>query len=375
MRVDDFDFDLPSALIAQAPAAPREAARLLHVAEALDARSVGDLPDFFAAGDALVVNDTKVLPCRLTGFRERAGARAKIEVTLHKPCGADRWRAFARPAKKLKLGETIQFAPEVEAAFGALFEAPFEAKVAEKFDGGEIELVFNVSGPALLVALEKHGIMPLPPYIKRAAAGRDTDRADYQTLFAARPGAVAAPTAGLHFTAALLAALEAKGVKVVRLTLHVGAGTFLPVTSDDTVDHVMHAEWADLSAEAAATLNEVRQAGGRITAVGSTALRTLESAANADGVLQAFTGETDLFITPGYRFLAVDRMLTNFHLPRSTLFMLVSAFAGLDRMRAAYAHAIAAKYRFFSYGDACLLEPDPATWTNARHDETTRHHR
>ena len=352
MRVDLFDFELPADLIAQAPRQPREAARLLHVSETLADRVVGDLPAFFSPGDVLVVNDTKVLPCRLSGVRVRGDAEAKIEVTLHKPAGNDSWLAFARPAKKLNAGEVIRFAEN------------FTATVERKLDAGEVELRFNVAGPDLIGALERHGIMPLPPYIKRTAAGNAADRDDYQTLFAARPGAVAAPTAGLHFTPLLIAAIEAKGAHVVRLTLHVGAGTFLPVKSIDTADHVMHAEWAELSAGAADTINAARRAGRRITAVGSTALRTLESAADDDGRVHAFAGETDLFITPGYQFRAIDRMLTNFHLPRSTLFMLVAAFAGLDRMQAAYAHAIAEGYRFFSYGDACLLEPKDVTWGN-----------
>ncbi|MEK9725545.1 MAG: S-adenosylmethionine:tRNA ribosyltransferase-isomerase, partial [Rhodospirillaceae bacterium] len=260
MRVDDFDFELPPERIAQAPAVPRDAARLLHVAETLADRTVRELPDLMAPGDALVVNDTKVLPCRLTGRR----GQAKIEVTLHKPLGPAVWLTFARPASKLKAEDVIDFAPG------------FTAVVIGKREAGEVELDFNVSGPDLMTALEAHGVMPLPPYIKRNAAGDDADRSTYQTLFAARPGAAAAPTAGLHFTDDLMATLAARGVTVVTLTLHVGAGTFLPVKVDDTAGHVMHAEWADLDAAAAETLNATRAAGGRITAVGSTALRTLE---------------------------------------------------------------------------------------------------
>ncbi len=349
MRVDQFDFDLAPQRIAQRPAEPRDAARLLHVGPSLADQTVRDLPSLLAPGDALVVNDTKVLPCRLTGKRRDA----KMEITLHKALGPAVWRAFARPARKLKAEDVIDFAPG------------FAATVLGKRDAGEVELDFNVSGADLMAALEAHGVMPLPPYIKRGAGGNDADRDDYQTLFAAEPGAAAAPTAGLHFTPALISGIEARGVQIVRLTLHVSAGTFLPVKVDDTDDHLMHAESATLSDAAAATLNATRAAGGRITAVGSTALRTLEAAAHEDGTLHAFSGETDLFITPGYRFKAVDRMMTNFHLPRSTLFMLVAAFSGLRRMQAAYAHAINAEYRFFSYGDACLLEPDRATWGNA----------
>ena len=348
MRVDLFDFELPAERIAQAPANPRDSARLLHVGEALADVGVRELPGLMAPGDVMVVNDTRVLPCRLTGKR----GQAKIEVTLHKEMGPDRWRAFARPAKKLKPGDTIAFADG------------FEAAVAAKLEAGEIELAFNVAGPALMPALDAHGVMPLPPYIKRGRDGDPADRADYQTLFAAEPGAAAAPTAGLHFTEELMAAIAARGVEVVTLPLHVGAGTFLPVKADDTTDHVMHAECATLTEAAAARINAARAQGGRVTAIGSTALRTLETAADADGVLHPYAGETDIFITPGYRFLAVDRMFTNFHLPRSTLFMLVAAFAGLERMQTAYAHAVANDYRFYSYGDACLLEPNRATWTN-----------
>ncbi|MDG2206150.1 MAG: tRNA preQ1(34) S-adenosylmethionine ribosyltransferase-isomerase QueA [Alphaproteobacteria bacterium] len=349
MRVDHFDFDLPPERIAQAPIEPRDAARLLHVGATMADLGVRDLPSLLQSGDALVVNDTKVLPCRLTGKRRDA----KVEITLHKPVDATTWLAFARPARKLKPEDVI------------IFANGFEARVSEKRDAGEVALTFNHTGPDLMNALEAHGYMPLPPYIKRDTGGLDADKSRYQTLFAATPGAAAAPTAGLHFTSGLMEALQARGVQVIRITLHVGAGTFLPVKVDDTDDHVMHAEWATLSADAAATLNAVRAGGGEITAVGSTALRTLESAARDDGTLRPFSGETDLFITPGYRFKVIDRIMTNFHLPKSTLFMLVSAFSGLARMQAAYGHAIEAEYRFFSYGDACLLEPDRTTWGNA----------
>jgi S-adenosylmethionine:tRNA ribosyltransferase-isomerase len=343
MKVDLFDFPLPTDLIAQRPAEPRDSARLLHVAAGgtLHDRIIRELPALLAPGDILVSNDTKVIPARLTGQR----GQAKIEVTLHKREGLARWRAFARPARRLKAGDTIVFA------------ADFSATVGAKGEAGEVTLDFSAPGGDLMAALAKHGVMPLPPYIKRGAGGDPQDRHDYQTVFAREPGAVAAPTAGLHFTPALLDALDARGVQRITLTLHVGAGTFLPVKVDDTQDHVMHSEWGSLPAATAETLNAGRARGGRIVAVGTTSLRLLESAAGDDRHLRAFEGDTALFITPGYRFKAVDRLLTNFHLPRSTLFMLVSAFSGLERMKAAYNHAVTAGYRFYSYGDACLLEP------------------
>ena len=348
MHVSHFDFDLPHERIAQAPIEPRDAARLLHVGTTIADLGVRDLPSLLQFGDALVVNDTKVLPCRLTGKRREA----KIDITLHKPFDGASWLAFARPARKLKTEDVIIFADG------------FEARVTEKRNAGEVALTFNHTGLDLMHALDAYGRMPLPPYIKRDTGGLDADKGHYQTLFAAKPGAVAAPTAGLHFTPDLMEAIKARGVQVICVTLHVGAGTFIPIKVNDTDDHVMHSERATLSADAAAALNAVRADGGKITAVGSTALRTLESAASEDGILKPFSGDTDLFITPGYRFKAIDRMMTNFHMPKSTLFMLVSAFSGLDRMKSAYDHAIAAKYRFFSYGDACLLEPNRTTWGN-----------
>jgi S-adenosylmethionine:tRNA ribosyltransferase-isomerase len=338
MRVDDFDFELPRALIADRPVVPRDAARLLEIGPGgLVDRAVRDLPDLLTPGDLLVFNDTRVIPARLAGRR----GQAAIELTLHKQDRADRWRAFARPAKRLKPGDRVTFA------------ADFSAEVAAKGEAGEVTLAFDRGGADLLAALQRHGAMPLPPYMGRAADARD--RADYQTLFAARDGAVAAPTAGLHFTPGLVNLLEARGIGRLTVTLHVGAGTFLPVKVADTRDHVMHAEWGELSAAAAARINAARAAGGRIVAVGTTSLRLLESAATEAGVIRPFAGETDIFITPGYRFRAADLLLTNFHLPRSTLFMLVAAFAGLGRMKSAYAHAIQSGYRFYSYGDACLL--------------------
>lgn len=347
MRVDLFDFDLPADRIALRPMEPREAARLLlvHPGAPPQDRLVGDLPDCLRPGDVLVVNDTRVIPARLAGRRRRGATSAKIEITLHKREGADLWRAFAKPAKKLAVGETLEIADD------------FEAVCVEHAGEGEIVLRFSCGGTALDHALERHGAMPLPPYIAGRRVSDAQDAMDYQTTFADRPGAVAAPTAGLHFTPQLLQRLEARGVGLCRLTLHVGAGTFLPVKAEDTDDHRMHAEWGRIDADAAERLNAVRAAGGRIVAAGTTSLRLLESAARPDGRLMPFEGDTSIFITPGYRFRAVDMLWTNFHLPRSTLFMLVSAFAGLDTMQAAYRHAIEAGYRFYSYGDACLLHP------------------
>jgi S-adenosylmethionine:tRNA ribosyltransferase-isomerase len=303
---------------------------------------VSDLPGLLEPGDLLVVNDTKVIPARLVGRR----GRARIEATLHKREAADRWRAFVRPAKRLKPGDRIEFAEG------------FAAEVLAKGEAGEVTLGFSVAGTGLMAALEKHGTMPLPPYIRRPAGPTEADRRDYQTMFARAEGAVAAPTAGLHFTPRLLAALERRGVGLRQVTLHVGAGTFLPVKTETVEAHRMHAEHGEIGAETAAAVNAARAAGRRIVAVGTTSLRLLETAAAEDGTLRPFAGETALFITPGYRFKTVDRLLTNFHLPRSTLFMLVAAFGGLARMKRAYAHAIAAGYRFYSYGDACLIEPE-----------------
>ena len=341
MRVDDFDFELPRELIADHPLEPREAARLLCVGATIADKHIGDLPDLLRAGDLMVFNDTRVIPARLTGTR----GEARVEVTLHRETGAGEWLVFAKGAKRLKPGNTIRFAED------------FSAEVIEKRVEGDVRLKFNAQGAELLAQLDRHGIMPLPPYIRRPQEGEAQDKHDYQTIFAARDGAVAAPTAGLHFTEDLLKRLDARGVGRVTVTLHVGAGTFLPVKVDDTQDHKMHSEWGEVDTATAARINETRARGGRIVAVGSTSLRILETAADPSGEVRPFSGETDIFITPGYRFRAIDLMFTNFHLPRSTLFMLVSAFSGLDRMRAAYEHAKAERYRFFSYGDACLLEP------------------
>jgi S-adenosylmethionine:tRNA ribosyltransferase-isomerase len=340
MRVDAFDFALPRKLIADRPAEPRDAARLLVVGDGFADRQVRDLPGLLRRGDVLVVNDTRVIPARLTG---RRGAAA-IEVTLHRDLGGGRWRALAKGARKLNRGDRIDFAADLA--------AEVEAK-----EEGDVVLAFALEGAAFRAALERNGRMPLPPYIRRGVDGDPRDRADYQTIFARRDGAIAAPTAGLHFTKPLLSALDAAGIERVELTLHVGAGTFLPVRAADTDDHAMHGEWGMLDAGAAKRINDARDNGGRIVACGTTSVRLLESAADERGRIHPFVGETKLFITPPYRFRAVDLMLTNFHLPRSTLFMLVAAFAGLECMKAAYAHAIARNYRFFSYGDATLLHP------------------
>jgi|SRR5947209_5581721 len=356
MRTDLFDFELPAERIALRPSVPRDAARLLVVrpgaVPAFDDKSVRDLPDLLRAGDAVVVNDSKVIPARLSGRRiGRGETEPAIEATLHQRLDGSRWRAFAKPGKRLAVGDVIRFGTEGRVCLlGQL-----DATVEEKSSGGEVTLAFAFHGAVLDQALAESGSMPLPPYIAARRATDERDRDDYQTMFALEEGAVAAPTAGLHFTPELVAALQARGIALHRVTLNVGAGTFLPVKAADTADHRMHGERGSVSAATAAALNDARRAGGRVVAVGSTCLRLLESAAAEDGSIGAFEGETAMFITPGYRFRAVDVMLTNFHLPRSTLFMLVSAFCGLETMQAAYAHAIAAGYRFYSYGDACLL--------------------
>lgn len=353
MRVDLFDFDLPDSSIALRPAEPRDAGRMLIVrpGEAPADRFVRDLPGALRPGDALVFNDTRVIPARLNGVRTRPGAPGqRTEVLLHLREAPDRWRAFARPAKRLSPGDALRF-------------GDLSAKVVEKAEAGEVVLAFDRAGPDLDAAIAAEGALPLPPYIagKRATDARDIT--DYQTVYARNPGAVAAPTAGLHFSEALLADLDAAGLRRRHVTLHVGAGTFLPVKAEDTDGHRMHAEVGVLDPATAEALNATRAAGGRIVAVGTTALRLLESAVLPDGTLAPFSGPTDIFITPGYRFRAIDALVTNFHLPRSTLFMLVSAFSGLKTMRAAYAHAIRAGYRFYSYGDASLLFPGPGADT------------
>lgn len=345
MKLSDFDFDLPRELIAARPMEPREAARLLQVrpGAGLSDHTVADLPGLLRPGDIVVVNDTRVVPARLRGKRGEAG----VEITLHRNLGHGRWHAFAKGARKLTAGDII--------AFGADFAATVEGKG----DGGEVTLDFALPEAQVMEALERFGAAPLPPYIPRETGPDSRDQADYQTIFADRPGAVAAPTAGFHFTEDLLRRVLARGVKRATVTLHVGAGTFLPVKADDVKDHKMHSEWGEIDTFTAEFINTARAEGGRVVAIGTTSLRLLESAARPDGKLAPFSGETDIFITPGYRFRAVDLLVTNFHLPKSTLFMLVSAFAGLDTMKAAYEHAKAMRYRFFSYGDCCLLHPAP----------------
>ncbi|MFW2343247.1 tRNA preQ1(34) S-adenosylmethionine ribosyltransferase-isomerase QueA [Brevundimonas sp.] len=358
MKTADFDFHLPETHIALRPADPRDAARLLVVSGgALDDRIIRDLPDFLRPGDALVFNDTRVIPARMSGSRHRAGPHGEsltvsVEATLHHRDAPDVWSAFMKPGKRIKPGDRIRFGREADAAcdLGRL-----EATVTAKGDDGLITLTFDLSGPALDDAIRDIGVMPLPPYIAAKRAEDDRDRSDYQTVYAEHDGSVAAPTAGLHFTPALLEAIRARGVSTHAVTLHVGAGTFLPVKVDDLAEHRMHSEWGTVSEETAKALNRVRANGGRIVCVGTTSLRLLESATDEAGVVRAFHGDTAIFITPGYRFRAVDVLMTNFHLPKSTLFMLVSAFAGTATMRAAYAHAIATGYRFYSYGDGSLL--------------------
>lgn len=361
MKTDLFDFDLPADRIALRPAVPRDAARLLVVkpgqASEWEDRGVADLPGLLRAGDCLVVNDSKVIAARLKGRRiGRGEAEPAIEATLHKRVDGSTWKAFILGAKKVQTGDVLRFGSEGRVCFlGQL-----DAQVSHKDEGGEVTLSFSLHGPVLDQAIEERGAMPLPPYIASKRGTDEQDKSDYQTVFAEPEGSVAAPTAGLHFTTGLLERLKAKGVALHKVTLHVGAGTFLPVKADETADHKMHAEFGILTAETAEALNVARAKGGRIVAVGSTAMRTLETAASDDGQLHAFAGDTAIFITPGYRFKAVDLMLTNFHLPRSTLFMLVSAFSGLDTMQRAYAHAIHSGYRFYSYGDASLLFPAKA---------------
>ncbi|QDL97350.1 tRNA preQ1(34) S-adenosylmethionine ribosyltransferase-isomerase QueA [Rhodopseudomonas palustris] len=353
MRTDLFDFDLPAGNIALRPVSPRDAARMLVVRPGapLEDRIVRDLPALLAPGDQLVVNDTRVIAAQLAGHRIGRGPEPKIDATLIKRLDGARWQALVKPAKKLVPGDVVRFGHDGRVCLLGHLDATVEAKG----EAGEITLAFSFHGPVLDQAIAEIGATPLPPYIASKRPPDVQDVADYQTMFAANEGAVAAPTAGLHFTADLEAALAARGVGLHRITLHVGAGTFLPVKAEDTAEHKMHAEWGTISRATAEALNAARAAGGRIVAVGTTSLRLLESAARDDGRIAAFADETSIFITPGYRFRAVDVLMTNFHLPRSTLFMLVSAFCGLDTMQAAYAHAIRTGYRFYSYGDASLL--------------------
>lgn len=395
MKTADFDFDLPDEHIALRPAEPRDSARLLVVRDGgLEDRIVRDLPDFLRPGDALVFNDTRVIPARLSGVRERAGPEGEtltvaVEATLHHRDAPDVWSAFMRPGKRIKAGDRVRFsapfslegggdglsgsmlagdtAPASSSSTPTQIPPPWrgrgsmcllgrlDATVVDRGEDGLITLRFDLSGPMLDEAIRAVGVMPLPPYIAAKRPEDDRDRSDYQTMFARWDGSVAAPTAGLHFTPALLDAVRARGVSTHAVTLHVGAGTFLPVKAEAVADHRMHSEWGEVSADTAAALNAVRAAGGRIVCVGTTSLRLLESATPPGGVIRPFHGDTAIFITPGYRFRAADVLMTNFHLPKSTLFMLVSAFAGLETMRAAYAHAVAEGYRFYSYGDGSLL--------------------
>lgn len=342
MRVDLFDFDLPPERIALRPVRPRDSARMLVVEgdEPFADRHVRDLPELLRAGDVLVFNDTRVIPAQLEGRR----GEARVGATLHKRLDLRRWQAFVRNGKRLRAGDRIEFAGDVSAI------------AEERHEGGSWTLAFEGNEP-VEVLLERAGRMPLPPYIAGKRETDEADKSDYQTMFAREKGAVAAPTAALHFTPELVERLDAVGIAHETLTLHVGAGTFLPVKVEDTAEHRMHAEWGRIDVPTADRLNAARNAGGRLIAVGTTSLRLLESAAGEDGVIRPFEGDTSIFITPGYRFKAVDGLMTNFHLPKSTLFMLVSALMGLECMQAAYAHAIAGEYRFYSYGDASLLLP------------------
>ena len=350
MKLEDFDFDLPEGLIATRPARPRTAAKLL-LAEGDEIRDlhVADLVDLFRPGDRLVLNNTKVIPARLSGTRTRMTAQgevtAKVEITLLEPQASGEWTALAKPLRKLKEGETIRFSEALSAEVRAI-------------EAAQLRLAFNLSGPDFDAALAAAGAMPLPPYIAALRAPDEADKTDYQTVFARHSGAVAAPTASLHFTKPLLEAIHAKGVAFTEVTLHVGAGTFLPVKVEDVETHKMHAEWGEVTAAAAEEINATRAAGGRIIPVGTTALRLIESAAAEDGTMRPFRGTTEIFIYPGYRFRVTDALMTNFHLPKSTLLMLVSALMGQDRIRAIYDHAVKSGYRFFSYGDASLLIPE-----------------
>jgi S-adenosylmethionine:tRNA ribosyltransferase-isomerase len=347
MLVSKFDFDLPPERIALHPAEPRDSARMLVVrpGEKPEDRVVTDLRELLRPGDVLVVNDTRVLPAELSGHRIRGDSRARVAFNLHRRVDPSSWRAFARPAKRLALLDRLELGDD----------GSITATLSGKGEGGEVTIAFDKGGAELDEAIKAHGAMPLPPYIGSKRAPDERDKRDYQTVYATVDGAVAAPTAGLHFTERLLQQLTDAGIGIARVTLHVGAGTFLPVKVEDTDDHQMHAEWGEVTEAVVHRLRAAQEAGGRIVAVGTTSLRLLESAARATGRLRPFSGETDIFITPGFRFRAVDLLLTNFHLPRSTLFMLVSAFSGLDTMQQAYRHAIAAGYRFYSYGDASLL--------------------
>ncbi len=358
MLVDEFDFDLPQELIALHPVSPRDSARMLFVDKngELDDRIVTDLAKTLRPNDVLVVNDTKVIPAELNGTRVRGQFRSSVSFNLHKRINQQSWLAFARPAKRLKVGDRVVFGEAKNRGQDRACAAQdLVATVVHIIDGGQVRLDFDLTGPYLDEAIKSHGAMPLPPYIGSKREIEPRDEQDYQTMFAKFDGAVAAPTAGLHFTPELEKNLVDLGVTIEKLTLHVGAGTFLPVKVDDTKDHIMHAEWGEVSSDSVGRIRDAKQNGGRVIAVGTTSLRLLESASVKTGDLQAFSGDTDIFITPGFKFKTVDLLLTNFHLPRSTLFMLVSAFSGVKTMHRAYKHAIDNKYRFYSYGDASLL--------------------
>lgn len=349
MRVDLFDFELPEEAIALRPAVPRDAAKMLVVGDDLSDFQVSDLADILKAGDALVFNDTKVIPTQLQGVRVRDGVTAQVHATLHTRLESDRWLCFVKGAKKLKPKDRIRF------GVGSTHCGSLDCAVIAKHENGDVELQFELSGAAFDQKLMQIGSMPLPPYIAGKRGTDKQDMSDYQTMYAKEDGAVAAPTAGLHFTPELMRKLDERGVLKHFVTLHVGPGTFLPMKVDDTQDHVMHSEWGIVTQETANALNAVRAKGGRIVCVGTTSLRLIESAASDDNKVQAFEGNTDIFITPGYQFKAVDILMTNFHLPKSTLFMLVSAFSGMDVMKEAYEYAIKNNYRFYSYGDSSLL--------------------
>ncbi len=354
MQTDDFDFELPAERIALRPAVPRESARLLVIGRhrgIIAETTIADLPLYLRSGDALIVNDTRVIPCALKGYRQRGEARVALNVMLHRRARENAWWAFAKPGRRLAVDDKLVFSSADE-------KYTLMARLCEKGESGEVLLEFDRAGVALDQAVAAVGDMPLPPYIASRRAADQRDRADYQTIYASRDGSVAAPTAGLHLTDQMMARLTANKIMLERVTLHVAGGTFLPVKSAAIADHRMHAEWGEIDGATAARLAARRAGGGRMIAVGTTAARLLESAARSSGAIAAFRGETDIFMTPGYRFAAVDGLMTNFHLPRSTLFMLVCAFAGYDVIRHAYAHAIATGYRFFSYGDACLLLPE-----------------
>jgi len=354
MQLADFDFELPEERIALRPVSPRDAARLLVVepGRPLNDLKVSDLPSLLRRGDMLVLNDTRVIPARLKGRRVREGSNVAVEATLHKRLSPSRWTAFMRPGKKLAPGDRVRFG---ETEDRACLLSDLDATVIEKGEGGEVTLAFDLAGPDLDLAIAERGAMPLPPYIAAKRPEDARDRADYQTVYAEEEGSVAAPTAGLHFTPELMERIRAVGVDMAFVTLHVGAGTFLPVKVENLAEHRMHAEYGEVDAQTAETINAAKAAGGRIICVGTTSLRLIESAAGEDGVVRPFAAETSIFITPGYRFRVADGLMTNFHLPKSTLFMLVSAFAGVETMRGAYAHAIQEGYRFYSYGDASLL--------------------